>query len=76
VDPEFQGKSIASNLVKWGLEKADRDQVPAYLESTPVALGLYKRLGFKVLRKLIIIKDNESHFLTAMIRTPDGTAEI
>ncbi|KAF1998105.1 hypothetical protein P154DRAFT_263009 [Amniculicola lignicola CBS 123094] len=75
VDPEFQGRSIASNLVTWGLERADKDHVPAYLESTPAAVRVYTRLGFKELKKLHVLKDNKSHNLTVMLRTPDRIAE-
>ncbi|KAF2464817.1 acyl-CoA N-acyltransferase [Lindgomyces ingoldianus] len=71
VDPEFAGRGIASSLVKWGLAKADRDGLPAYLESTPAAVGMYKRLGFEELRGLHVIKDNESYFLTVMKWMPD-----
>ncbi|KAF1992033.1 hypothetical protein K402DRAFT_388607 [Aulographum hederae CBS 113979] len=71
VDPDFNGRRIASNLVKWGLDQADEDQLPAYLESTPAAVGVYKRSGFKALKKLKVIKDNETHLLTVMIRKPN-----
>ncbi|KAF2422400.1 hypothetical protein EJ08DRAFT_653181 [Tothia fuscella] len=75
VDPAFKGRSIASNLVKWGLDQADKDQVPAYLESTPAAVGVYERLGFESVKKVRVLKGNEDHILAVMIRKPKVTTE-
>jgi predicted N-acetyltransferase YhbS len=75
VDPDFKGKGIASKLVKWGIGKAEEAGMPAYLESSPAAVAVYRRLGFKELRKLNVIRNNESHPLTVMIR-PSGSAEV
>lgn len=44
--PNFQGRGAGALLTKWGLEKAQRDSKPVYLESTIAAAPLYKRLGF------------------------------
>jgi hypothetical protein len=35
-------------LLNWGLEKADKAQLPAFLESSPMGKPLYARLGFEV----------------------------
>jgi ribosomal protein S18 acetylase RimI-like enzyme len=51
VDPDFSGRGIATQLVQWGINKAEEDNVPAFLEASPAALGLYKRLGFVVVRE-------------------------
>ena len=45
-DPKYQGRGAATMLTKWGLERAERDRVPVYLESTLNAVSLYERLGF------------------------------
>jgi predicted N-acetyltransferase YhbS len=74
VDPGFKGKGIASSLVQWGIDKAEEVGLPAYLESSPAAVGLYTRLGFKELRKISVIRNDESHFLTVMMR-PSGSPE-
>ena len=60
--------------MQWGVGKAEEVGLPAYLESSPAAVGLYRRLGFKELRKLSVIRNDESHFLTVMMRTR-GSAE-
>ncbi|OAA65555.1 Acyl-CoA N-acyltransferase [Niveomyces insectorum RCEF 264] len=74
VDPDYKGKGIASKLVQWGVRKAEEAGLPAYLESSPAAVGVYRRQGFKELGKLSIIKNDESHFVMAMLRTP-GSVE-
>jgi len=65
VDPDFAGRGIATQLVQWGIDKAEEDNIPAFLESTPAAVSLYKRLGFAVVRDLPL--DN-GHVLTIMVR--------
>ena len=53
VDPARQGQGIGTALMQPGLERADRDGVPAYLE-TAVARNvlLYERLGFDVVEEM------------------------
>ena len=60
--------------MQWGVAKAEEAGLPAYLESSPAAVGLYRRSGFKELRELSVIRNDESHSLTVMMRTP-GTVE-
>ncbi|KAI0160895.1 acyl-CoA N-acyltransferase [Hypoxylon sp. FL1284] len=46
VGPECRGRGIATALMKSVLEVADAEGVPAYLEALPLAVPLYRRLGF------------------------------
>jgi ribosomal protein S18 acetylase RimI-like enzyme len=47
VDPAQQGKGFGSTLLKHGLSRCDRDQLPAYLEATSAeSRRLYERHGF------------------------------
>ena len=46
-DPSHQGQSIGSALVHWATSKADADRVPYWLQSSPVAHGVYANAGFK-----------------------------
>ncbi|KAK3722963.1 hypothetical protein LTR37_002108 [Vermiconidia calcicola] len=43
----FQKKGAGSLVVKWGLEQAAAEGVPAYLESGMQAKGLYEKHGFR-----------------------------
>ena len=50
VDPAHQGRGHGDALMRYALERCDRDHVPAYLESTnPRNVSLYRRHGFKEL---------------------------
>jgi len=49
-DPKFQRRGAASQLVNWGLQKADELNLPTYLESSPSAHHFYQKLGFKDLQ--------------------------
>jgi ribosomal protein S18 acetylase RimI-like enzyme len=52
--------------------EAQKAGYPVYLESTPAAVGLYKRLGFQELRRLKVINKDEDHYLTVFL-TPKET---
>ncbi|OBT60250.1 hypothetical protein VE03_10263 [Pseudogymnoascus sp. 23342-1-I1] len=44
--PSHRGKGAAGRLVKWGIEQAERDHVPAYLEAGRMGRPVYERFGF------------------------------
>ncbi|TAQ90552.1 hypothetical protein B7494_g1106 [Chlorociboria aeruginascens] len=44
--PGFQRRGAGTMLTKWGLAKAEKENIPVYLESTITALPLYQKLGF------------------------------
>jgi ribosomal protein S18 acetylase RimI-like enzyme len=68
VDPAYQGKGHGAALMSYALERCDRDQVPAYLESTnPRNVSLYRRHGFEALG---MIQVGSSPTLTPMLRRP------
>lgn len=55
VDPERQHQGIGSALLSLGLERADAEAMPAYLEAaTARSVLLYERHGFEVVEELII----------------------
>ncbi|PQE12583.1 hypothetical protein CJF30_00002477 [Rutstroemia sp. NJR-2017a BBW] len=43
---EHRGRGAATLLVKWGLSRAKKENLPLYLESTIPASRLYRKLGF------------------------------
>jgi GNAT superfamily N-acetyltransferase len=53
VDPVKRGRGYGAALMAHALNISDRDQRPAYLESTnPANLSLYQRHGFEILAEL------------------------
>jgi ribosomal protein S18 acetylase RimI-like enzyme len=53
VEPQHQGKGYGSQLLSHALAIADRDGLPAYLESTtPDSRRLYERHGFEVVGEI------------------------
>jgi GNAT superfamily N-acetyltransferase len=47
VHPDHQRRGLGAMQLKYGLEKADKLGVQAYLESSPKGKGLYAKYGFK-----------------------------
>jgi GNAT superfamily N-acetyltransferase len=53
VDPANQGHGYGSLLLEHAVARADRDRLPAYLESTsPRSVQLYRRHGFEVVAEI------------------------
>ncbi|KAF2003544.1 hypothetical protein P154DRAFT_520120 [Amniculicola lignicola CBS 123094] len=50
-DPEHSRRGAGAMLVKWGMDQADKAQLPTYLESSSQGKRLYERLGFKVVKE-------------------------
>jgi ribosomal protein S18 acetylase RimI-like enzyme len=56
-EPEFQGRGIGSALMRPVLDLCDRDEVPAYLESSKERnIAFYARHGFRVTREVTLPK--------------------
>jgi ribosomal protein S18 acetylase RimI-like enzyme len=67
-DPACQGMGLGSALLRHSLAMCDRDQLPAYLESSnPRNISLYERHGFV---RTGIIQYGSSPEMTAMLRRP------
>lgn len=68
IDPQHQGKGLGGALLDHALALADRDGVPAYLESSnPRNIDLYERHGFERLGR---IQNGSSPTLVPMLRKP------
>jgi len=50
--PSHQRKGVGSALVRWATSKADRDGVPCWIQSSPVAHGVYYHCGFRDVGRL------------------------
>ena len=68
VDPASQGRGYGSALLRHALQRCDRDNAPAYLESSnPRNIPLYERYGFKALGS---IQSGSSPTIVPMLRPP------
>ncbi|CAM1508042.1 Fc.00g048900.m01.CDS01 [Cosmosporella sp. VM-42] len=48
VRKEWMGKGAASSLMRWGVNLADAEGLPCFLEATPNARPVYEKYGFRV----------------------------
>lgn len=48
IDPDYQRKGLGGKLLKWGIDQAAQQGVPAWLESSPMGKALYEKNGFRV----------------------------
>ena len=44
--PSHRGKGAAGLLIRWGIDQAEKDSVPAYLEAGIMGRPIYERYGF------------------------------
>lgn len=51
--PENKGKGIASALVESGMRYADRAQLPVFVMAFKAGRGIYARLGFDEVERVI-----------------------
>ncbi|EKG13338.1 hypothetical protein MPH_09620 [Macrophomina phaseolina MS6] len=75
--PDYQGNGLGAALVRWGLEQAEKDGLPVYLEATPAGAPLYKRLGFEVVEEHDLsrfITDGTEYKVLSMLKRPGGKA--
>ncbi|KAJ5157739.1 Acyl-CoA N-acyltransferase [Penicillium canariense] len=47
VHSSYQGRGLASKLLRWGLARADEEAVEVYLSSSPDGRPLYQKYGFQ-----------------------------
>jgi GNAT superfamily N-acetyltransferase len=60
VDPAYQGRGIASELVKWGLEEAKRrGGLECITEGSVMGRGVYRKLGFRDVKEIDYVVDEE-----------------
>ena len=70
VEPDLQGRSLGTQLMRPILEKCDQEGIPAYLESSKEKnVPLYERNGFKVTEQLTLPNDGPPIWL--MWRKPE-----
>jgi len=71
--PEFRCRGAGTKLTRWGIEAAAREGAIVGVESSPMGLALYERLGFKLVNKREVKVDGEEETLLVriMVCTPD-----
>ncbi|KAK3623755.1 hypothetical protein LTR56_021408 [Elasticomyces elasticus] len=69
VDSAYKGRGIARQLMQFGIESADKDGLPIYLEATPDGLPMYQaRFGFQPVSDFEI--SDGQYKVVLMIRPP------
>jgi GNAT superfamily N-acetyltransferase len=58
-DPAYQGQGVGSQLIQYGGDRADDENVECYLEAAPDAVRLYEKFGFKEVDRTNTWIDNE-----------------
>lgn len=53
--PEWQGKGAGGKLLRKGLEMADAEGLPAYVESSPTGRAVYSHLGFVEVGRVVLL---------------------
>jgi len=53
--PDWQGRGVGRYLLDEGLERAEKEGLPIYLESEDTARAVYLRMGFKAVGKVNMI---------------------
>lgn len=70
-DKNAGGRGAASKLLQWGVDRADRDGLPAYLEATAAGEPIYeKKFGFRAVRRDEIDVGTKVINVPFMIREP------
>lgn len=70
--PEAQGKKVGRALMEEVLEKADREGMKCYLESSRKEpnVAIYERFGFRLVLEMVCDDDGDAIPLFCMIRDP------
>lgn len=73
VEPELHGRGLGTALLRPRLQRADREGLPCYLETTrPANVPYYERLGFRV---AVDAKEPASGLRVVTMRREPGTLE-
>ncbi|OCL10895.1 hypothetical protein AOQ84DRAFT_336738 [Glonium stellatum] len=49
--PEHHRRGAGAMLLKWGLDQADKAQLPSYLEASDMGRPLYEKLGYRPVKE-------------------------
>ena len=72
--PEYQGKGAAGKLLRWGIERADKERTETYLEASPDGKPIYEHFGFAEVDRLVVkLKEDvlgENEFIECFMVRP------
>ncbi|RAH87012.1 acyl-CoA N-acyltransferase [Aspergillus japonicus CBS 114.51] len=63
--PNYNGRGLGSQLLRWGLHRADEAGMDTFLASTPQGRRLYEKYGFQVVKEYEVV---EGHVQASMVR--------
>jgi predicted N-acetyltransferase YhbS len=68
--PTHRGLGAASQLLRWGLDRADQEGLEAYVEASAAVVPMYERFGFRTVgtyevRRIVYVE-------SFMVRAPRG----
>lgn len=77
IKPEHQGLKAGMALILWGVDLADRADLPVYIEASPSTWTLYERVGFeriseKLVHKKEVLGTDEDIEVPLMVRMPSA----
>jgi GNAT superfamily N-acetyltransferase len=75
--PEYQGKGVGRALMEEVLERADREGMKCYLESSrkDPNVPIYEKFGFKLVRDMVCDDEGDAIMLYCMMRDPMAVTE-
>lgn len=77
---DYQRKGVGAMLTKWGLEQAQAENVPVWVQSSEVGRAVYERCGFRAFERLpldevegLVLKDQG---MLRMVWEPSDRGEL
>lgn len=78
VRPAYHRRGIGEGILRWGLKIADEEGWKAWIDASPVGVGLYERLGWREVERLVVDggewggRRGEVEATVSMLRMPGG----
>lgn len=66
--PEHQDRGAASLLIRWGLDRADRDGLEAYVEASLAGAPVYEHFGWRTSGRVVTLEGQYTE--VCMLRPP------
>ena len=76
VDPVWKGQGVGSELLRWVIELADREEISIWAQVSPAAHGVFKLAGFEEVHSLVLDLDKYYHHRDDGSKTTRGSYEF